>query len=337
VPVIAEDHPHAVPDGSGPWPWKENWAFVSADPDSATGAVFHFSLRPARGIVVLSAKIAVDGEAHRYVGRAPIDGDPASLTVIGDDHLQLTIEGEGRGFHIRFDDGELAADFRYRGRFETFDYDANPPAPGSSSIGERGLRVFPFDHQEQALHLDGTILDRRGATERKIAVGGWASRDHSWGWRDDLAFQNHHWICASFEDRFVQGTGMRERSYPDMKFGGSVTTVDGHAPVAAVELDGVYWSAEDDVPLPPLDRDVAYTVVTTDDRRVLIVAHLADPIGRVDLNYTSRDRTRAYEDRLTLCEFSLPELGLRGTGVLEVGKGLVGRDAVAAMSTDAPG
>lgn len=327
-PPRAEDHPHPVPEQVGPWPWKENWAFVSADPASGVGAVFHFSLRPSKGVGVLSAKVAVRGAVHRHVGRFEIPADPSALEVVGDERLALEIEGGGRGFRVRFDDGSVRADLRYTHRFDVFDYDACPLASGTSTIGERGRRVFPFDHQEQALHVAGEVAVGDGPA---IAVGGWASRDHSWGWRDDLAFQDHHWICASFADRFVQGTAMREVSYDGMKHGGAITTADGHVPVEAVELDAVYWSPGDAVPLPPLSRDVAYTVVTTDGRRTPIVAHVAEPVGRVDLNYRSRDGMRAYEDRLTLCAFSLPELGLRGTGVLEVGKALRGRAAVAAM------
>lgn len=309
--------------------WKENWAFVSADPGSRVGAVFHFSLRPGSALGVYSAKVTVDGIAHRYVGRSEVPPDPGGLRAVGDDRLRLAFEDDG--YRVAFEGDDLSVSLRYTGRFATYDYDDSPLARGASPLGARGRRVFPFSHQEQALHLEGEVVVRRGGALVRRAVSGWASRDHSWGWRDDLSFRQHSWICASFEDRFVQATAMCDVHYDGVKVGGSVSGADGCVPVVTVDQSDVYWSSSDDVPLPPFDRDVDYVVRTVDGASLRIVAHIAEPIGRVDLNYRARDRSRAYEDRLTLCEFSLPDLGLRGNGVLETGKTLRGRDAVCAL------
>lgn len=321
----AEDFPHAVPHG-GTHPdtgmiWKENWVFPTVDPQRRIAALFHVSLRPAAGEGIFTAKFSIDGEQHRHVGRSPIPADPRELRPVADDRVRVTVVEPMRRFHLSYTGEDFEADLTCTARFDAFDFADGPKPPGTSSLGEIGLSVFPFHHYEQAMRTTGTI--RRGG--ESLSVDGWANRDHSWGWRDDFAFRHHHWVCASFDDAYVQGSVMREVHYDGVKHGGFVSTADGNRAVARVEPDDAYWMDPPNEPLPALDRDVTFTVTTVDGERTAVVAHLSGrDYGRLHLNARSADRAQVYQDVEIFCDYTRVADGARGAGVLELGKHLAG-------------
>lgn len=313
-----DDHPHPVPPQAF-MTWKENWVFPAIDPVARTAALFHFSLRPAQGEGIFTAKFTVDGEQFRHVGRSPIPADVTRLRPVADEHVSLEVLRPFEAYRLRYAGEDLAADLTYTGRFAPFDFADGPKPPGESTLGPIGLSVFPFHHYEQALRVRGTI-DVRGRT---IAFDGYGNRDHSWGWRDDFGFRGHHWVCASFDDRFVQGSVMTETSYPHAKHGGFLSDAAGNVAVAQVDTGEAYWTAPGQ-PLGDLDRDVSYRVTGVDGRSVTVTAHLTAPYGRLFLNARSPDRSQVYLDVQVFCDYTLAETGQRGVGVLEVGKHLEG-------------
>jgi hypothetical protein len=318
-----DDHPHAVPPQAF-MTWKENWVLCGLDPASRAAFVFHVSLRPAEGEGVFSAKLSLAGERFRHVGRRPIPADPRELEALADDRMRFEVLEPSRRFRLTYASPELAADLRLTGRFEPFDFADGPKPPGSSTLGEIGLSVFPFNHYEQGLEFDGELRPRQGARAGEtVRVAGWGNRDHSWGYRDDFQFVHHHWICASFADRYVQGSAMLERSYPGLKHGGFMSSAAGNDPVRAIDTAGAYW-LEPGEPLPQLDRDVTYRLETLSGERLTVVAHVATDYARLYLNAKSADRSRLYQDRQIFCDYTLAESGARGFGVLEVGKYLEG-------------
>lgn len=326
-----QDFPHEVPPEAF-MPWKENWFFVGVDTEARIATSFHFSMRPQTPEGIFSAKVVIEGKEHRYVGRPQIPKQLAGFHPIADDHLSLEVLEEGARYRVRFTSDEVDADVIYTGRFPTFDFNDGVENPGTSTLGDVGRTVFHFRHQEQALAVEGTVTLRDADGERTFALGGWASRDHSWGYRDDHLFVNHHWICASFDDRFVQGTAMHERSYDQgMKIGGFVSSADGNDATTGIDVSGAYWTDGDEAPLPPIDRDVTYVLTTASGQRIPIVANVGTDFGRLDLHFRNKQRTEAYEDRLIFCEFTLPETGQVGNGVLEIGKHLRGAEAVAQL------
>jgi len=319
----AQDFPHTVPPEAF-MPWKENWFFVGVDVESRIATSIHWSLRPQTELGVLSAKFVVDGREFRYTNKAEIPKQLAGFHPVADERLSLEIVEEGARYRITYTSPELDADIRYTGRFDTFDFGDGVDNPGQSAYGESGRKVFPFEHQEQALDVEGTIVLHEEGGDRTLQVGGWASRDHSWGFRDDHTFVNHHWICASFPERFVQGTAMHESSYDGMKYGGFVSSAAGNVPVQSIDVTRTYWGTDDVEPLPRIDRDVTYVLRTSAGEEIEVVAEVGSDFGRLDLNFKSSDRTEAYEDRLIFCRFSIPATGEVGNGVLEVGKHLRG-------------
>jgi hypothetical protein len=315
-----DDFPHAVPPQAF-MTWKENWVFPAVDVDRRVSSLFHFSMRPAQEEGIFSAKLCVDGWEHRYVGRSPIPRDPTQLRPVTNGVLSLEIVEPARRFHVRYASEELSADIAYTARFAPFDFADGPPAPGESILGDVGRHVFPYHHYEQSLRHEGRVEIHAGPLAgRTIEVSGYACRDHSWGWRDDLAFQSHHWVCASFEDRFVEGSVMTEDYYPHgPKAGGWISTAAGNVPVREVDASDAD-PLDDDEPLPPLDRDVRYRVTTVDGETTTVVAHLADDYGRLYLDARAPDRATTYQDVQIFCDYTLVETGQRGSGVLEIGK-----------------
>jgi hypothetical protein len=335
--VIApeDDFPHPVPPQAF-MTWKENWVFPAVDTERRVASLFHFSLRPGEGEGIFTAKFCIDGWEHRYVGRSPVPPDLTSFVPVANERITFEVVQPGSSFRIRYAGDELEADISYTGRFHSFDFDDGPLAPGESILGERGRHVFHFRHMEQALWHEGTITLKGGPRAGEtLSVSGYSNRDHSWGWRQDLTFRRHHWLCASFEQRFVEGIVMNETCYPDGdKYGGWISVDAGNDPVASVDTSDAYW-LEPGAPLPVLDRDVRYRLTTVSGDTVTVVAHIASDYGRLYLNARSPDRTQVYQDVQIFCDMTLEETGERGAGVLELGKFYDGPDAASVTARSA--
>jgi hypothetical protein len=322
-----DDYPHPVPPQAF-MTWKENWVFPAVDTERRVASLFHFSLRPAHGEGIFTAKFCIEDWEHRYVGRSPVPRDLTELVPVQNEKIVFEVVEPARQFRITYRSDELDADVLYTARFPTWDFDDNALAPGDSPLGERGRGVFHFHHYEQGLRHEGTVTLKAGPRAGEtIELAGYANRDHSWGWREDLTFNHHHWLCASFEDRYVQGTVMNEQCYPDGdKPGGWVSTAAGNVAVDAVDTSDAYWLAPGE-PLPQLDRDVRYRLTTRDGETQTVVAHIASDYGRLYLNARNADRTVVYQDVQVFCDMTLEETGQRGSGVLEIGKLYEGPDA----------
>lgn len=318
-----DDFPHEVPHQAF-MTWKENWVFPAVDPQRGLAALFHVSLRPQRGEGIFTAKFHLDGEQVRHVSRSPIPAQLQGWHPIGDGTVGFEIVEPGVAFRLTYQGDEIDADLTYRARFPAFDFADGPKPQGSSTVGPIGLSVFPFNHYEQALEASGTIVGKAGRFEgRTYDFSGYGNRDHSWGWRDDFQFRHHHWICASFEDRYVQGSVMLETSFPEEKHGGFVSTAAGNTAVVRVDTSDAYWMAPGE-PIGELRQDVTYRIRTVDDDVCTVTARLDQDHGRLYLNARSADRSQLYMDVQTFCDFELAETGQVGAGVLEVGKYLEG-------------
>lgn len=321
----ADDYPHPVPPQAF-MIWKENWVFSAVDTRNRVAALFHSSLRPGLGEGVFTAKFAIDGWEHRYVGRSPIPRDVAAFQPVQNEKISFTIVKPAEEFHLVYVSDELEADITFTARFPAWDFDAAPKAPGDSVLGDIGRGVFPFHHMEQSLMHAGVIKINAGPADgSEIQVSGYANRDHSWGWRQDLTFHHHHWICASFEDRFLQGSKMQEDYYPHgPKVGGWFSTAAGNDAVIEIDSTDAYW-LDDESPLPVLDRDVRYRLVTQGGQVATLLAHIAtSEYGRLYLDARSKDHSKVYQDVQMFCDFTIAETGQKGSGVLEIGKRLVG-------------
>jgi hypothetical protein len=324
-----DDFPHPVPPQAF-MAWKENWVFPAVDTENRVATLFHFSLRPAAGEGIFTAKFNIDGHEHRYVGRSPIPKDLTELRPVANDKLSFEVVEPGERFHIVYDGDELAADVMFTARFPTWFFEDAPLAPKESTLGDLGRSVFPFHHYEQGLMHEGTITFKTGERAGEvIEISGYANRDHSWGWREDLSFRFHHWICASFDDRYVQGSMMSENSYPDPKPGGWVSTAAGNEAVIDIDDSDAYWLAPNE-PIPPIDREVRYVLKTESGETITLVAHIDQDYGRLYLDLRSPDHEQAYQDVQIFLPYTLVETGQRGAGVLELGKKLVGKDVVQA-------
>lgn len=321
-----DDFPHPVPPQAF-MTWKENWVWPAVDTESRVASLFHFSLRPAHGEGIFTAKFCVDDWEHRYVGRSPVPRDLTEFVPVRNERIVFSIEEPGQRFRITYASDELDADITYTGRFHAWDFDDGPLMPGDSPLGERGRHVFHFQHYEQALWHEGTVTVKAGPRAGEtIKVSGYGNRDHSWGWREDMTFDHHHWVCASFDDRYIQGTLMNEECYDGDKYGGWISTEAGNQAVAHVDDSDAYWLGEG-APLPQLDRDVQYVVTTVDGEKATVIAHITGDYGRLYLNARNADRTRVYQDVQIFCDFTHVETGKRGSGVLELGKMYEGPDA----------
>ena len=258
-----DDYPHPVPPQAFMM-WKENWVFPSVDPVNKVACLFHFSLRPGLGEGIFTAKFAVDGWEHRYVGRSPIPRDLTTFRPVQNERLTFTVVKPAQEFHLVYTSDELDADITYTARFPAWDF-KQPVNPGTSDLGGVGQHVFPFHHMEQSLNHVGVVTIKAGPLDGKtINISGFANRDHSWGWREDLTFHHHHWLCASFDDKFIEGSVMEEQHYPHgEKVGGWTSTAAGNSATVELDTSDAYWLGDDE-PLPVLDRDVRYRVRSAD-------------------------------------------------------------------------
>ncbi|HSG78397.1 MAG TPA: hypothetical protein VLD62_02360 [Acidimicrobiia bacterium] len=322
--TIAQDLPHPVPPQAY-MTWKENWVWPALDIEQRVSTLFHFSLRPQLGEGIFTAKMSGPGWKHRYVGRSPVPRDLENFVPVRDERLALHVVELGSRFAIEYRSDELDADFEYTGRFPTWEYHDGPMMPGDSPLGDMGRYLFHFDHQEQGLWMEASLRFKDGEMAGKdLSISGFGNRDHSWGWRDDFTFRRHHWLCASFEDRYIQGSSMNDTFYPHGdKFGGFVSTGAGNRAVTHLDFSDAYW-LEPGEPLGALDRDVTYKVALADGEVCTVTAHIGSDHGRHWLNARTPDRSQIYLDCQIFCDMTLHETGQRGYGVLEVGKHLEG-------------
>lgn len=317
------DYPHPVPAGADRvrpdgTMWKENWVFPALDVEHRLASLFHFSLRPAHGEGIFTAKFNLGDRKHRYVGRSPIPTALERFRPVADERVRFEVVEPGRRFAISYRSDELDADLEYEGRFPAWDF-GDGPEPHS----------FTFRHCEQGLWMTGE-LRWKGPDPLVARVAGYGNRDHSWGWRDDFQFRFHHWICASFPDRYVQGTLMRDTSHAHPKPGGWVSTAAGNTAVVAIDTGDPEWQSWEQG-LPPLDGDVSYTLHLADGTTTRVTAHLGRDIGRHHLNFRAPDGSQAYEDCQVFCEYTLEDGGATGSGVLELGKHVEGAAVAGAV------
>jgi hypothetical protein len=317
---IHADRPHRVPPQVF-MPWKENWCFTGVDPVRQTAMVWHVSLRPVDGEGIFTCKLDGPDVRIRHVGRHPIGRGVDPFEILTDGSVRVEVVEPHQRFHLVYRGPDIEFDCDFTARFPPFDFADGPLAPGESTIGELGRHVFPFHHYEQALRFDA-IVRRPGRAD--LELSGFANRDHSWGWRDDFGFRSHHWICASFDDCYVQGSTMIDTTYPDRKFGGFVSSAAGNDPVAHIDVSEAYWEQPADEPLPDLDRDVTYVLTTVGGSRIVVTAHLSEQIRTLFLNARHPDRSQVYQDAQVFCPFSRDDVTGRGTGLLELGKHVTG-------------
>jgi hypothetical protein len=319
-----DDFPH-VPDYRVFMTWKENWCFTGVDLENAVGFVFHISLRPQQGEGIFSVKL--DGQAPgerlriKHVERKKIGLDPSREEDLSTESMSFKVITPHKKFSLRYEGSQGILDVEFTGRFEPFDFADGKKAPGSSTIGELGLHVFPFHHYEQGLQFTASFTPSTGLGAGKaIKLKGFGNRDHSWGFRNDFGFQRHHWLCANFKDRYVQGSIMLEQSYPDVKFGGFIGRETGNVPVFSAATNDAYWEFPPNVPIGELNRSVQYSLTDADGNTHLITAHLDRAVARNYLNARHPDQNIVYEDCQVFCPFTDDATGEEGSGLLEIGK-----------------
>lgn len=319
-----DDFPHAIPPEAFML-WKENWCFSGVDRTNAFGVVFHFSMRPTLGEGIFTAKFVIDGHEVRSVQRSPIPGDLTEFVPVRNEALSLEVLEPLKRFRVQFADEEIDADLEFTGRFEPWDFREGVKTAGETTVGEMGRTVFHFPHYEQGMQVEGEVTLKSGPRAGEtVQVTGVGNRDHSWGWRDDHLFIQHHWINPNFEDRFLQGTSMFETTYPEPKFGGFESRAEGNVGVVHIDTSDAYWLSREDEPIGDLDRDCTYVLTLENGQERPLVAHISTAYGALALNFRSKDRSRAYQDIQLFCDWSLPEEGLKGSGILEIGKRLRG-------------
>jgi len=328
-----DDFPH-VPHQWALMTWKENWCFTGVDIASGVGFVFHVSLRPQFGEGIFSVKLdgKVRGERVRLksVERQPIGRNPCDLTEIASKRTRVEILESHRRFALTYDGDDGALTVMFTGRFQPFDFADGTLAPGPSTLGEIGRHVFPFHHYEQGLEFEAEFTPRSGTwSGTVIHLSGFGNRDHSWGWRDDFGFDFHHWVCANFVDRFVQGSVMQERSYAGIKFGGFIGTPRENVPVREVDVSSAYWGTATNQQLPALDKAVTYRLSDSNGNVHVITAQLDRAVARNFLNARHENGQIVYEDCQVFCPYLDETSGESGAGILEIGKMFVHPDAAA--------
>ena len=96
-----DDLPHPVPPQAF-MTWKENWVFPAVDPRNRTACLFHFSLRPAVGEGIFTAKFCVDGEEYRYVGRSSIPSDIQTMSPVENERVRFEVVKPGERFALKY-------------------------------------------------------------------------------------------------------------------------------------------------------------------------------------------------------------------------------------------
>ena len=240
-----DDFPHPVPPQAF-MTWKENWVFPARRHRAARRVAVPLLAPAGRG----------RGHLHRQVLRRRL-GAPLRRPLARPGRPDDVRPGRERAAHVRGRRAGRALPHHLRRAT------SSTPTSGTRAASRLRLRRRPARAGRLAArrarpprlplpplragapprghdHDQGRAARGRDDRGRRAT----RNRDHSWGWRDDLTFRHHHWLCASFDDRFVEGSVMDETCYPDGdKYGGWISTAAGNDRVARVDTSDAYWLA----------------------------------------------------------------------------------------------
>ncbi len=170
----ADEYLHAPPDDSGKL-WSDNFWFSVVDRDADVFGINHIHASRSHGYLRASAMYVIDGVAHQWASRQPLDKATERFDRLGDHKLGFEVVEPYQRYRWQLDHDRFGFDLTYDVRFETFDYDdcygGNPLAAYEGYGG----------HYEQALDCHGWFEARGGPTAgQRREINSWAHRDHSW-------------------------------------------------------------------------------------------------------------------------------------------------------------
>lgn len=240
----ADEYLHAPPDDSGRL-WSDNFWFSVVDRDADVFGINHIHASRSHGYLRASAMYVIDGVAHQWASRQPLDRATGRFDELGDDRLRFSVVEPYQSYRWALTHDRFSFDLTYDVRFATFDY--------ADCLGGNPLAAYEGygGHYEQALACAGWFEAGDGPTAgRRREIGSLAHRDHSWTHRFTRASPweqrvhrsqtnslGHWWPSIQLPDRHINAFGwMRpDQALPEgmPSVGGWVGDAAGSRPIVS--------------------------------------------------------------------------------------------------------
>ncbi|MCC7411980.1 MAG: hypothetical protein IT495_10155 [Gammaproteobacteria bacterium] len=289
--------------------WREHMYINAYDRNLGFAAVHHFQFAPGQEKGLFNCVYLHGDKMERYTNASKIPSDLEGKSRMEDGKLSIEMVEPKKKIHLTFDGDTFKADLHYEGRFEVFDY-KQCPLVGYSPLGDIGRMPLHYNHLVQGLYVTGTV-EIEG---KKHEIDGIANRDHSFGLRNELMFQWHHWTGINFEDRFINFCAIEDlTAEPSLKHGGGICDEKGN--VAIVRID--FREEPKGVEVP--DR-IYYELEDVDGKIHKLIFHSGEALGPVWFPNRPIEPGLVYEMLDLWGKWEDADTGEIGWGLDEIGK-----------------
>jgi hypothetical protein len=314
--TVHDDLPHPVPPIAY-LRWKENWFFIIMDVEHHVHGIAHCNYEPGHDRARFSCHLSVQGRAIKYANETRFPDEFALSHQIGDEHLRVQIAGADR-FDLALTTDEVDLRVVFEKALPTFDFVAcrstNPSAPSFQEVMTLGTNL-PYNHQQQAMAIHGSLEVKAGAGAGERRIAGLGYRDHSWCVRTDNIVASHTWSGLHFGTRAFGVKKLRTLARPDVwAREGYVSDADGERVLRDIE---VVYEGKSDGGLPKLVR---FDVADIFGKRFTVRCDVAGRHAQVPLVAEKPGKGGiAYQITENFCPAVLEETGETGCALVEIG------------------
>lgn len=311
-----DDLPHPVPS-IAQLRWKENWFFIVMDAAHGVHGVVHCNFEPGHDRARLSCHLDVRGEKCHYASEMRFPERFAMSRTIGDGRLVVTFAEPQRRIELAVDADDFGARLAFERSRPVFDYAAcrfaNPDVPSFAEVMTLGTNL-PYNHQQQAMTVRGTVTLRSGPKAGEHTVDGYGYRDHSWCMRSDGAVASHTWSGHHFGHRAFGVKHLHTQSRPEVwAREGYVSDADGERALRDIEVRYLGRGADG------LPQTVRFELVDVFGKPFTIVADVAGRHAQVPLVSEKPGKGGAYRIAENFCPSVIEETGETGISLVEIG------------------
>jgi hypothetical protein len=308
-----DDFPHPIPP-LAQLRWKENYFFIVMAVEQNVHGIVHLNFEPGHDRARFTCHLSVRGKLHQYINETRFPAQFSMARSIGDDKITLRFLEPHTRFNLTLDTPELSYDLTFTKARPTFDFGAcrfaAPELPSFQEIMTLGLNL-PYNHQQQALHVTGTVTTKE---TQGVQISGFAYRDHSWCMRTDSAVASHTWSALHFGTRAFGVKKLHTVARPGVwAREGYVSDEAGERVLREIEVSYEGQSADG------LPQRVRYDLADVFGNTYTIVAEVEGRHAQVPLVSEKPGPHGAYDITENFCPCVLKETGERGCALVEIG------------------
>ncbi|MET0658604.1 MAG: hypothetical protein ABW110_10675 [Steroidobacteraceae bacterium] len=313
--TIHDDYPHPVPP-IAQLRWKENYFFIIMGVEQNVHGIVHLNFEPGHDRARFSCDLSVRGQQQKYVNETKFPVEFSMARAVGDGTIALKFLEPHARFNLTLATTGFAFDLTFTKARPTFDFGAcrfaAPELPSFQEVMTLGMNL-PYNHQQQAMNISGTVKTRESG---ELRISGLGYRDHSWCMRTDGAVASHTWSALHFGNRAFGVKKLQTLSRPGLwAKEGYVSDDAGERVLRVIEVTYEGQAADG------LPQRVRYDLADVLGGKYTIVADVQGRHAQVPLIAEKPGPQGAYNITENFCPCVLQETGDKGCALVEIGAG----------------